>query len=122
MGNSHAPSKLRGCIVLCLVIFLVVVFHYYPNRVDSPEAIHFQPTQEQQVFYDAAYEAQQARYESIARRAAQMYHIKEGVADFVSRNHLAKAHVLEVGSGEGSLQDIVEDYTGLDISATAKLK
>jgi hypothetical protein len=40
----------------------------------------------------------------------------------VGRYNLRKAHVLEVGSGEGLLQDIVEDYTGLDISATAKPK
>jgi len=40
----------------------------------------------------------------------------------VANNRLSRARVLEVGSGEGSLQDIVEDYTGLDISATARAK
>jgi len=99
-----------------------VVAHYFPYRADPPEAIHFQPTLEQQEFYDAAFDAQQARYQQTARQAAENFRIKEKVGDFVLKNHLTKAHVLEVGSGEGSLQDLVEDYTGLDISATARRK
>jgi len=104
------------------VAFLAIVFHSYPSRTDPPEAIHFQPTPEQQEFYDAAFDAQQARYEVIARHAAREFHIREKVEEFAAVHHLSKAHVLEVGSGEGSLQDIVEDYTGLDISATARAK
>jgi ubiquinone/menaquinone biosynthesis C-methylase UbiE len=94
----------------------------YPRRTDPPETIHFQPTPEQQQFYDAAFDAGQARYETIARNAAKFYYFRERVEEFVSIHHLSGAHVLEVGSGEGSLQDVVGDYTGLDISATARAK
>jgi SAM-dependent methyltransferase len=39
---------------------------------------------------------------------------------FVEQYGLEKAHVLEVGSGAGALQDIVADYTGLDIAGSLR--
>lgn len=116
------PSPLKLCACVYGLIFLGIFVHFYPGRTDPPEAIHFQPTPEQQDFYNAAFDAQQARYEVIARYAARVLHIREKVEAFAADYNLSKAHVLEVGSGEGSLQDIVEDYTGLDISATARAK
>lgn len=74
------------------------------------------------LFYNAAFNAQQARYEVMAREGARLAHIREKVGLFVETYHLQKARVLDVGSGEGSLQDMVEDCTGLDISATARAK
>ena len=115
------PSPLRVCAAVYAIAFLAIVVHFYPNRTDPPEAIHFQPTPEQQL-YNAAFDAQQARYEVMARNAAKLFHIKDDVTEFVTRQHLSRGHVLEVGLGEGSLQDVVEDYTGLDISATARAK
>jgi SAM-dependent methyltransferase len=41
------------------------------------------------------------------------------VKRFVDRYNLQDAAVLEVGSGTGYLQDVVADYTGLDIAASA---
>ena len=101
---------------------LCLIGHFYPSRVDPPETIHFQATPEQQQFYDSAYDPQQERYERNARTAAQLFHIQEQLANFIAGNNLAGSHVLEVGSGQGSLQDLVADYTGLDISATARRK
>src|SRR5512146_92832 len=46
----------------------------------------------------------------------------EGSRDSSPQQKLENAHVLEVGSGAGTLQDIVPDYTGLDISAGARAK
>jgi ubiquinone/menaquinone biosynthesis C-methylase UbiE len=116
------PSLVKACLGVYAVAFLAIVFHFYPSRTDRPETIHFQPTPKQQEFYNAAFDAQQARYEVIARKAARVFHIPEKIQEFVADHHLSGAHVLEVGSGEGSLQDMVEDYTGLDISATAGAK
>ncbi len=116
------PTPLRVLAGAFALFFLVPVIHFYPSRTDAPETIHFEPTPEQQAFYNVAFDAQQARYEMRARRAASTFRVREEVENFVARNHLSGAHVLEVGSGEGSLQDIVEDYTGLDISATARAK
>lgn len=39
------------------------------------------------------------------------------IADFVHRYGLERAHILEVGAGMGHLQDVVPDYTVLDIAA-----
>lgn len=119
-GARRRPSPLKVCIAVYGLIFLAVLYHYYPSRVDRAEIIHFQPTPEQQAFYDEGFDAQQARYAQVAREAAALFHVHDRVQEFVVTNKLEKAHVLEVGSGEGSLQDIVEDYTGLDISASAR--
>jgi len=120
--SLRRPSPLKTCVGVYTIAFLAIVFHFYPSRTDPPETIHFQPTPEQQEFYNAAFNAQQARYEVIAREGARVAHIREKVERFVENRHLSGARVLDVGSGEGSLQDIVEDYTGLDISATARAK
>ena len=114
------PSPLIACILFYAGVYLAVFVHYYPNRTDPPQAIHFQPTPEEQSFYNAAFDAQQARYEVIARENADVCHVQERVADFVKRYRLSGAHVLDVGSGEGRLQDAVADYTGLDISASVR--
>jgi ubiquinone/menaquinone biosynthesis C-methylase UbiE len=116
------PSPIKVCVGVYGVVFLAIVYHFYPSRTDPPEAIHFQPTPEAQDFYNVAFDAQQARYEVIARQKAHLFHIRENVEQFVADHHLIRSHVLEVGSGEGLLQDVVADYTGLDISATARAK
>jgi len=114
------PSPVKVCVATYAVIYLAIIIHFYPSRTDPPEVIHFQPTPEQQVFYDAAFDSKQARYDSIVRGVAEREHIKEQVEKFVADAHMSGAHVLEVGSGAGALQDVVQDYTGLDISATAR--
>ncbi len=122
MPRFRRPSLLKACSVSYGLIFLAIVWHYYPDRVDVAQPIHFRPTPEQQAFYNEAFDPQQARYEALGRLNAATFHIKDDIREFVAQNHLANAHVLEVGSGEGTLQDMVEDYTGLDISATARRK
>jgi SAM-dependent methyltransferase len=56
------------------------------------------------------------KYQEVAEEAAKDSKIRERVSEFVARFDLNKKPVLEVGSGRGYLQDIAEDYTGLDIS------
>jgi len=66
-------------------------------------------------FYEASY----ARGE-YATVAAPEQHRKWGeVAGFVRRYELEDKHCLEVGCGRGYFQDLVADYTGLDLSAAA---
>jgi ubiquinone/menaquinone biosynthesis C-methylase UbiE len=116
------PSPLKVCAAAYGLVFVAILVHFYPWRTDPPEVVHFQPTPTQQEFYDAGYDSQQARYEKYAREAAERNHIREKVEKFVADGHLSGAHVLEVGSGAGTLQDVVENYTGLDISATVRPK
>src|SRR5215831_6196557 len=111
---------LKAIVLSYGAIFLAIVWHYFPTRTDAPETIRFEPSAEQQEYYDAAFAARQARYAEIARHAAVVFRVRERLDQFAADFHLSKAHVLEIGSGEGSLQDVVDDYTGLDISATAQ--
>lgn len=59
-------------------------------------------------------------YIDFARNAAVKAKIPQTVADFVKQQGLSDRKVLEVGAGSGMLQDIVEDYTALDISPTTR--
>ena len=52
---------MKACFGVYGVVFLAIVWHYYPSRTDPPEAIHFQPTPEAQDFYNVAFDTQQAR-------------------------------------------------------------
>jgi SAM-dependent methyltransferase len=63
--------------------------------------------------------ADDTRYVQMAEKAAKDYKIKDLVRSFVDKYELQKLPVLDIGSGRGYLQDMVEDYTGLDISPTA---
>jgi SAM-dependent methyltransferase len=60
------------------------------------------------------------QYVQIARNCAIKSGIPKVVQDFVDRVGLNNKKVLEVGAGSGLLQDAVADYTGLDISPTAR--
>ena len=55
----------------------------------------------------------------MAQRVREGVHLKNRVETFVHDYHLHDRKVLDVGSGDGYLQDVVADYTGLDISKTA---
>jgi SAM-dependent methyltransferase len=59
-------------------------------------------------------------YINSARYMADFYHVPDLIRDFVERYRLSDKKVLEVGAGSGLLQDQVADYTGLDISPTAR--
>ncbi|MGZ8433623.1 MAG: class I SAM-dependent methyltransferase [Candidatus Binatia bacterium] len=57
-------------------------------------------------------------YLRLAEEAAKALRIEEQVAEFAREFNLSKRAVLEIGSGRGYLQDVVENYTGLDISTS----
>lgn len=59
-------------------------------------------------------------YIDAARLAAARAGIVEHVSSFVRRYGLERARVLDVGAGSGLLQDVVRDYTGLDVSPSAR--
>ncbi|MEP7354419.1 MAG: class I SAM-dependent methyltransferase [Acidobacteriota bacterium] len=59
-------------------------------------------------------------YVNSARYMADFYHVPDLVHNFVQDYGLADKKSLEVGAGSGLLQDQVGDYTGLDISSTAR--
>lgn len=83
-------------------------------------------TQEQSLdFYDKVYSDQPQDgttdiYKESAERATLISKTPKLVADFVKRYSLEDKKILEVGAGSGLLQDIVKDYTALEISRSAR--
>lgn len=100
------------------VMFLTVASFPYDTDA-SAHSVDASP----RTYYEAAYQRGQTRqrgldYEEVARAAAEASDVQGLVRAFVAHQHLADKRILEVGSGRGYLQDVVQDYTGLDISET----
>ncbi|HME62308.1 MAG TPA: class I SAM-dependent methyltransferase [Candidatus Binatia bacterium] len=81
--------------------------------------------QDSRSFYDDAYaKAGGSDKDSVYKESAERSTLRTGtpeiVANFVNRYRLKDKKVLDVGAGSGLLQDSVEDYTGLDIAASAR--
>lgn len=97
----------------------------FPYNTDAP--ISAQEAEKERAYYADAYKqagsgaeqtpsAYDTRYLQVATAAAEASHVKEQITDLVNRYGLRTKRVLEIGSGRGYLQDVAEDYTGLDIS------
>ncbi len=115
-------KKRRWWFLLLAVCYAVFVAVHYPLDTDKPATMTILETTTQE-FYDEAFQAPEQKetdYERIARQASEVMNVKQRVAQFVEKYQLQDKKVLEVGAGAGSLQDIVGDYTGLDISASAR--
>jgi len=121
---------LRALIQISLVIvggFAVLVGLNFPYNYDRP--VSQEEILAAQAFYAAAYakpavEAKQDEYETkylrTAEWAAGEFDIAGQVRAFVEEHKLSDKAVLEVGSGRGNLQDMVDNYTGLDISSNVE--
>lgn len=73
--------------------------------------------------YDAAAKedtADDTRYVSMAEAQAKKKGVMESVQSFAGAFGLQDKKVLDIGSGRGYLQDVVKDYTGLDISPSVR--
>jgi SAM-dependent methyltransferase len=69
--------------------------------------------QQTALFYDRQYDAD-GYSAAIDHQSAQV------VRDFVARFRLESARILEVGCGRGFFQDMVSDWTGVDLSPNAR--
>ena len=95
----------------------------FPWSIDPQGDQSFQ--QASRSFYEKAYssDSQSGKddvYKESAERATLISKTPKLVADFVERYGLKDKKVLEVGAGSGQLQDIVADYTALEISRSAR--
>jgi SAM-dependent methyltransferase len=97
----------------------------FPYDTDVP--ISAQEAEKERSYYADAYKqasptgeqapsAYDTRYIQIATAAAEDSHVDRQVTDLVNRYGLRTQRILEIGSGRGYLQDMADDYTGLDIS------
>lgn len=107
----------------------VVAFVRFPGKTDPVGERHIGRPADYSQFYKSIYKAPDAstpaaeneddRYVKIAKQAIEDAGVMPRVQGFVKHYGLEKARVLDVGSGTGYLQDVVENYVGLDISPTA---
>ena len=101
---------------------IVLLAFYFPGDSDRP--LSAEEAAKAREFYATAYDKrptvspEEDQYAKVALAAAERFHIKGQVAEFVRENRLADKKVLDIGSGQGYLQDLVTDYTGLDIAPT----
>jgi SAM-dependent methyltransferase len=106
-------------------VFVLAAALNFPYDVDAP--LSTKALAASRAYYAEAYRKPTAaqergtseyetKYLRVAKAAAEANHVTEKVQDFVARFNLHARPVLEIGSGRGYLQDLAEDYTGLDIS------
>ena len=113
---------LRSPVFLCAVTYLgllllwaIIVAWHFPYDVGGPKQ-----SSDSTKFYDSAYSPEdEQKYVQIAETAAKAADISGHIKQFVRDYHLEGKRVLDVGAGRGYLQDVVQDYTGLDISQSA---
>lgn len=123
-------AAFMACGTAVVVLGLGVI--YYPYATDDPALEVSLDALAADDFYEEVYsgaegqaaaepeeESAEHEYVVMGRDAGEAMGANEAVADFVKSYDLEDAKVLEVGAGSGQLQDIVEDYTGLDIAASA---
>lgn len=122
-------SPVRFCILFYSVLFAAFLAVYFPYDIDPPAAPGASAGNAQ-AFYNTAYQepkaptkqelAREEAYVRVATQAAELFDVKGVVRHFVEQYGLQNKRVLDVGAGRGYLQDMVANYTGLDISATAR--
>ncbi|MDA0206107.1 MAG: class I SAM-dependent methyltransferase [Acidobacteria bacterium] len=134
---SEIISLLRALVKTALLmaiavsaLALVLGAIYFPYSADDPSLEVSLDALAADEFYEEVYSADEQliaagsepkdhEYVVMGKNANEAAGADEAIAAFVNDYHLEDAHVLEVGAGSGQLQDIVDDYTGLDIAASA---
>ena len=117
---------LRNLTLTLLIIIVTTAALHFPYDVDAP--LTQQELETARNYYGDAYRKPETKddvttefetkYISVARAAAEAFRIEDHVNQFVERFNLRERPVLEIGSGRGYLQDLAQNYTGLDISPT----
>jgi SAM-dependent methyltransferase len=115
-----------------LVLVIVTAASSFPYRTDAVTHKGIPQPADYNDFYKRIYAAppqagsaattedpEDEAYVRMAREAIKDNHVVDSVRAFVQEYHMEKARVLDIGAGTGYLQDVVENYVGLDISPTA---
>jgi SAM-dependent methyltransferase len=121
--------RVRWVLSIPVGIVLVIVAVHFPYATDPPTVeSQTEVGAEAERFYEEVYSSaapteprasDDHSYVQFAQNAGKEQGVEDVVQQFVDQYGLANARVLEVGAGSGVLQDIVENYTGLDIAASA---
>ena len=114
-------GRAAACLMAGAILLLALKFPY-----DSDQPISPAEAAKAREFYSTAYDPKNSgavspeedRYAKMALEAAEQWHVKEQLAGLTQTFGLQHKRVLDIGSGVGYLQDVVDDYTGLDIAPT----
>ena len=118
-------SALRNVSLGFLALTAMLGAIHFPRDVDAP--LTFEEVESAKRYYADAYKKpapnqapseQETKYLRTAEAQAGHFRIEDQVSAFARQFNLHDKSVLEIGSGRGYLQDIVPDYTGLDISSS----
>lgn len=119
---------MRVCILFYACVAVANVLLHFPFATDPP-VINQPLARKTALFYNQTYapsrmesgkdQTPDEKYVRVAERAAKISDVEGKIRRFVSEYHLESRRVLDVGAGRGYLQDVVGNYVGLDISATA---
>jgi SAM-dependent methyltransferase len=126
------PLRILKTIVFLLVVYLAAVtWIYFPRDTGLVELPPVESDVETTNYYNNIYRGAESNeggeaegnaehiYVPMNRAASKSSGIEDSVTGFVEQFGLQGARTLEVGAGSGVLQDIVDDYTGLDIAENA---
>jgi len=130
--RKHFKVWFQGARLLLSIpvgIVLLATAVHFPYATD-PQTLESAPAvdPEAEEFYEDVYSPVESsepdasndhHYVQVGQTAGEAEGVEDIVQQFVDRYSLSSARVLEVGAGSGALQDIVDDYTGLDIAASA---
>jgi len=134
--GDRKPVRRRGAFALVALVALSAVVIALNFPYDTDPEVDLARHGQSKTFYDETYKTVSQKsshvaaaeapgddediYVKTARIAAAKARVPERVAAFVETHGLRGKRVLEVGSGNGLLQDIVDDYTGLDLSGSVR--
>jgi len=115
----------QAAVALAGGMLLLLLLHF---PYDSDEPVSSTEAAKARTFYAAIYDkdksaavsVEEQKYARMALESAERWHVKEQVAHIVQMFRLEDKKALDIGSGQGYLQDIVADYTGLDITPTVE--
>jgi len=117
-------------LLLAFLTSAILTIVYYPRDTDivTPAAPLPDIGENYQAYYDRAYAADGEVVNSSIEKSYQVRSEPQKtntqdaqwirISNFVEQYQLQDKRVLEVGAGTGRLQDVVDDYLGLDLSHT----
>src|SRR5262249_43986381 len=117
MGRDLTHRERISVASVPFVLWGALVAWQFPYATDDP----VRREDEMAAFYQLAYSPSIVKDTQLAKDAANariVFDVAGAVERFVRNFHLERARVLDVGSGSGYLQDVVDDYTGFDIAKT----
>jgi SAM-dependent methyltransferase len=122
MNPSHFWRWALRTLALAVGLVVILTAIYFPYATDAP--VPAEETARTVAFYRQAYAHPEQLssgdpsqdYVRNSEMVASAWRVEDRVPEFVSQYGLADKKILEVGAGRGYLQDVVGDYTGLDIS------